>query len=292
MSASSTMTRLREDGSLTASQLNIKMNLTSDNEIDLPPRASRGIQSIEVGGQLLLALVHLGRPAPLKDLAREAGMIGARAHPYLVSFGKLGLIQQDPVSGFYSLGPLALQLGLISLQQVDPVRLATAELRRLARTVGHTVGVAIWGNRGPTFVRLEDGPTAIHVNMRHGTVVSVRGTATGRLFAAFMPRDKILKVLAKEADEASPLDAGFEAELLRIRERRFASIVDGTVRGVTALAAPVFDGFGEMVLAITAIGPSATLDANTRGKQARDLAHCANAISAQLGARSVHSEQD
>ncbi len=260
------------------------MNLGNDNEAELPTRDSRGIQSIEVGGQLLLALVHLGRPAALKDLAREAGMIGARAHPYLVSFGKLGLIQQDPVSGFYSLGPLALQLGLISLQQVDPVRLAAAELRRLATTIGHTVGVAIWGNRGPTFVRLEDGPTAIHVNMRHGTVVSVRDTATGLLFAAFMPRDQVQKVLAKEDGGRSDLGADLEAELLRIRERRFAWIVDGTVKGVTALSAPVFDGFGKMVLAITAIGPSATLKADIRSKHARELAKCANAISSQLGA--------
>ena len=29
----------------------------------------------------------------LKDLAREAGMTPAKAHPYLVSFGKLGLIE-------------------------------------------------------------------------------------------------------------------------------------------------------------------------------------------------------
>ena len=266
------------------------MNSTSDIGSDQPARESRGIQSIEVGGQLLLALVHLGRPAPLKDLAREAGMIGARAHPYLVSFGKLGLIQQDPASGFYGLGPLALQMGLISLQQVDPVRLATAELRRLALTIGHTVGVAIWGNRGPTFVRLEDGPTAIHVNMRHGTVVSVRGTATGRLFAAFMPRDKVLEVLAKEAGKESRPDADLEAELLDIQKRRFASVVDGTVRGVTALSAPVFDGFGQMVLAITAIGASATLDADRRSKQAKDLAQCANAISSQLGARGMQIE--
>lgn len=263
------------------------MNLTSDSEIDLPPRESRGIQSIEVGGQLLLALVHLGRPVPLKELAREAGMLGARAHPYLVSFCKLGLMQQDPASGFYGLGPLALQLGLISLQQVDPVRLATMELRRLALEIGHTVGVAIWGNRGPVFVRLEDGPTAIHVNMRHGTVVSVRDTATGRLFAAFMPRDEVMKVLAKESGEQPPLDATLEAELLRIRERRFASIIDGTVRGVTALSAPVFDGFGKMVLAITAIGPTATLSADTSSPQARELAQCANAISSQLGARGM-----
>ena len=41
-------------------------------------RAQRGIQSIEVGGQVLIALAHHGRPMALKDLAREAGMPAAR----------------------------------------------------------------------------------------------------------------------------------------------------------------------------------------------------------------------
>ncbi|MBI5275758.1 MAG: IclR family transcriptional regulator [Burkholderiales bacterium] len=244
---------------------------------------SRGIQSIEVGGTLLLALAHLGRPAPLKDLAREAGMVPAKAHPYLVSFGKIGLIQQDPGTGYYGLGPLALQLGLISLQQVDPIRLATADLPRLAQAVGHTVGVAIWGNRGPTFVRLEDGPTAVHVHMRHGTVVAIRGTASGRLFAAFMPREQVLHALELEGEDPH-ISQRFEAELRRIRERRFASITDGTVKGVSALAAPVVDGFGKMVLAITAIGPSASLDVDEEGPAAKELVKYAQGISAQLGA--------
>ena len=54
--------------------------------------AQRGIQSVEVGGQLLRALAHHGRPLALKDLARDAGMSPAKAHPYLVSFGKIGLV--------------------------------------------------------------------------------------------------------------------------------------------------------------------------------------------------------
>ena len=42
-------------------------------------RVQRGIQSIEVGGQLLRAMVHHGRPMALKDLAREADMTPAKA---------------------------------------------------------------------------------------------------------------------------------------------------------------------------------------------------------------------
>ena len=262
-------------------------------ENDTAARGSRGIQSIEVGGQLLRALAHFGRPMPLKDLAREAGMNAAKAHPYLVSFGKLGLIQQDPATGYYGLGPLALQLGLISLHQVDPIRLAIAELPRLANAIGHTVGVAIWGNRGPTFVRVEEGPTAVHVNMRHGTVVSVRGTASGRLFAAFMPREQVVAALATESGQRNAkLDADLQAELTRIREDRFCSLVDGSVHGITALSAPVFDGFGKMVLALTAIGPSATLPASTKSEAARELERAALAISAQLGARASQAQAD
>jgi DNA-binding IclR family transcriptional regulator len=249
-------------------------------------KESRGIQSIEVGGRLLLALVHLGRPAPLKDLAREAEMTPAKAHPYLVSFGKLGLIEQDAATGHYGLGPLALQVGLISLQQVDPIRLASAELPPLARAIGQTVGIAIWGNRGPTFVRLEEGPTAVHVNMRHGTVVSVRGTASGRLFAAFAPRDQVMEALRAEAGHKTvKIEPAFEEQLTAIRAQRYASITNGTVAGITAISAPVFNGFGEMVLALTAIGPSAMLDESAHGEAGRLLIECAQSLSRRLGAR-------
>jgi DNA-binding IclR family transcriptional regulator len=250
------------------------------------PKESRGIQSIEVGSRLLLALVHLGRPMPLKGLAEAAGMTPAKAHPYLVSFGKVGLIEQNAETGHYGLGSLALQMGLIGLHHVDPVRLASAELARLALEVGQTVGIAVWGNWGPTFVRLAEGPTAIHVNMRHGTVVSVRGTASGRLFSAFMPREQVLVALRAESGrQRVALDDDFEADMQRIREQRFAFITDGTVPGITALAAPVFDGFGNMVVALTAIGPSATLEASATSAPARALIACARELSGRLGAR-------
>src|SRR4051812_23081778 len=159
----------------------------------------RGIQSIEVGGRLLLALAHQGRPLALKDLARAADMTPAKAHPYLVSFIKLGLVEREGDGGRYGLGPLALQMGLIGLQQYDPVRLATPVIDELARATGHTVAIAVWGHRGPTLVRIAEAPSPVHVSMRHGTVMSIPGTASGRLFAAFGPPDAVAEALDYEA---------------------------------------------------------------------------------------------
>ena len=74
----------------------------------------RSIQSIEVGAPLLAALVEAGKPLTLRDLAAGAGMTSAKAHPYLVSFVRVGLVQQDPLTGQYELGPFALQMGLVN----------------------------------------------------------------------------------------------------------------------------------------------------------------------------------
>lgn len=256
----------------------------------------RGIQSMEVGGQLLLALAQHGSPMPLKDLARDAGMVPAKAHPYLVSFNKLGLIAQDEVSGHYGLGPLAMQLGLISLQQFDPVRLATPLLADLAKQLGHTVALAVWGNRGPTIVRIEESPNLVHVTMRHGTVMSLRNTASGRLFAAYLSENEVLSALEEEhayemrhapsAPTKSPtMDDSFSKLLETIRQNGISDAVNLSVPGVSALAAPVFDESGSIVLSLTAIGPSAQFDVDSNGSIATTLKALGKDLSQRLGYR-------
>ena len=207
-------------------------------------------------------------------------MAPAKAHPYLVSFGKLGLIEQEPGTGHYGLGPLALQLGLISLQQYDPVRLATPLIEELAQLTGHTMAIAVWGNRGPTIVRVAEPASPVHVSMRHGTVMSLTGTASGWLFAAYRPRESVQALLAQEQTK---VDAAFEARLDEVRENRMARAVDLAVPGVSALAAPVFDGAATMVLSITGIGSTPAFDTRWDGALAGALRRVANELSRRLG---------
>jgi DNA-binding IclR family transcriptional regulator len=214
----------------------------------------------------------------------------AKAHPYLVSFIKLGLVEQETGSGRYGLGPLALQLGLISLQQYEPVRLATPRIEELAALLGHTVAIAVWGNRGPTIVRVAEAPSPVHISMRHGTVMSLSGTASGRLFAAHLPPEV---VAAARADAALPEARAQEAEhdtdleeaLSQTRREGLARSRDGAVAGVSALAAPVFDDRGRIVIGLTAIGPSGSFDLRGDGAIAVALRRVGVELSRQLGWR-------
>lgn len=279
--------------------------MASDNQ--------RGIQSIEVGGQLLRALVHHGRPMALKDLAREADMSAAKAHPYMVSFGRLGLIEQDRSNGHYQLGPLALQLGLISLQQTNPVQVASPLAAQLAQEIGLTVAIVVWGDRGATIVQIAESPSPVHVNMRHGTVFSLTGTASGKLFGAYRDAGEVERLLEEErqraarqarmkADPAGTPQAGrdrsgmplepalppwreFQAQLAEVRQRGLSRAQGEVIPGVNAMSAPVFNHAQELVLALTAIGPAGVFDIDWDGPAAHAMRRCAQEVSHRLGAR-------
>jgi DNA-binding IclR family transcriptional regulator len=251
-------------------------------------KARRGIQSIEIGSQLLIALATHLKPMPLRELARAAGISVGKAHPYLVSFVKVGFVSQEPGSGLYSLGPLALQIGLAKLYQLDPVREAAPLVAQLATSVEQSVAVAVWGNLGPTIVQLVE-PVPMHVNLRVGAVMSVRNTATGRLFASYLPHKVIETFLASDAarlalhEDKSHSKADFEANLEENRRHEMARTIGHPIPGINAFSAPVFDALGHIVLAVTVMGPASAFDSRWDGTVAKALRSCCEEISRHLG---------
>lgn len=254
-------------------------------------KARRGIQSIEVGSGILRVLARFGRPVALKELSIASDMPAGKLHPYLVSFTKEGFVYQDATSGLYELGQLALELGLAKLHRLDPVREASAVLSELAVQTGHGVGLAVWGNLGPTLVKLEEPSRPLHVNLRIGTVMSLVRTATGRLFAAFMPPKVVERVL-----EADPMgvhfgsrrhpaldDADYQAQLNEVRSRGLSRTQGSPIPGIDAFCAPVFDSMGHIAAGVLVMGPSCAFDSAWDGPIANRLLDCTRQISGRLG---------
>jgi DNA-binding IclR family transcriptional regulator len=229
-------------------------------------RAQRAVQSVEVGGRLLLALGAHPEPMTLKDLAARAGLPPSRAHPYLVSYGRLGLVQRDAASGRYAPGPAALQLGLTALRQCDPVRIAEPVAEGLAAQTGQAVAVAVWGNFGPTVIRMIDARQPLHVAMRAGTVMSLFGTATGRAFAAVLGPERLADARNEHARHGCTRAVG------------------RPIPGVNAFSAPVFDHDRVPVLVLTLLGHQDHVSAAWSSPMASAVKHAAAEVSARLGA--------
>src|SRR5580693_4893509 len=110
----------------------------------------QGIQSVEVGAQVLRALETGRGPLALSEVARNCAMHPAKVHRYLVSLVRAGLASQDARTGQYDLGPAARHLGMEALRRTDAESIAAAYTSRLRDQTGHTTNVAVWTEAGPT----------------------------------------------------------------------------------------------------------------------------------------------
>jgi len=251
----------------------------------------QGIQSIEVGTRLLRALAAHGRPMMLRDLARNAGMPAAKAHRYLVSFMRMGLVEQDANTGRYDLGAFALELGLASLSRLDPVRLAGPILDDLCEQIGETVALAMLGNHGATIVRWVEAGGPITVTLRTGTVLPLARSATGRAFLSYC-RIPLMKRLTERELRASAAESGqpiaaliaeLEGIVSEIRLHGISRASGSLTPGINGFSAPVFDHTGHMVAAVTSLGAIGQFDTDWNSPLAIAIKESARALSQRLG---------
>jgi DNA-binding IclR family transcriptional regulator len=253
-----------------------------------------GIQSVEVGFALLDVLARAPGPLMLRDLASAAGMSAAKAHRYLVSFQRLSLVVQD-ANTRYELGPATLRLGLATLSRLDAVKLARERLPSLMDQTGHTLALAVWGNRGPTLVHWQEAPLAMPVSLRLGDVMPLLSSATGRCFAAFIAHggaaDKAQPMIEAELALARKLGrsdlpstaAQVQAMNTETRAQGLGRVVNVLLPGISGFCAPVFDADGHLALGVVSLGSTATLDADWAGPVAQALRTFAAQLSADLG---------
>lgn len=254
-----------------------------------------GIQSVEVGFALLEVLAQANGPLMLRDLAAHAGMSAAKAHRYLVSFQRLGLVVQDSVSTRYELGPATLRLGLATLSRLDAVKMARERLPALMEQTGHTLALAVWGNHGPTLVHWQESPLAVPVSLRLGDVMPMLSSATGRCFAAFIGHgvgaDRAQKMIDQEMQQARKLGrtdvptsaAELRALLDQTRKQGFGQVINVLLPGISGFCAPVFDADGHLALGVVSLGSSATLDTQPQGSVAQCLLDMTRQLSADFG---------
>ena len=251
----------------------------------------QGINSIEVGLKLLKVLVRLGRPAPLKDIARAAAMHPAKVHRYLVSFVRGGLVAQNPGDGHYTLGPYALELSLACLARLDAVRVGSTLLEPLAAEINESVFLAVWGATGPTVVDWQPSLSSISASTHTGTVFPLLTSSTGQVFAAYLSEAIVAPLIEQELGKLAESDVTgaprtrneVDAILADVRERSLARGVGIRRPGINSFSAPVFDYRGNISFAVTAFGYEDTFNPAWDGPIANTLLRTARDLSSQLG---------
>ncbi|AOJ85249.1 IclR family transcriptional regulator (plasmid) [Burkholderia sp. MSMB0856] len=258
---------------------------------DAPKRERRQrVQSAETAVVLLKGLATLGGRASLTALAASVEESPAKVHRYLVSLMEESLVAQEPLTQLYVLGTECLTIGLAAMRLVDPIRVAEPSLVRLRESLEVTSFVAVMGNRGPTIVRFEEPGLPVTVNVRVGSVMSMLWSATGRVFLGLLDESHVRAIAEAELAQApddlrGQLDANDPIGRLRaeVQASQCATVKDTNLKGISAVAAPLFDFNGRLCGTLTALGATGGFDSAIDGPVAAAVCREAQAISTRLG---------
>lgn len=270
------------------------MKKTSDTA-GAPPVARdrrQRVQSASTGMLVLKELAAAGGRASLSALAARLGENPAKVHRYLASLIDESLVTQERGTQLYALGSQCIVIGLAALRIADPIRLSEPSLVHLRETLEVTCFVAVMGDHGPTIMRIEEPGLPVTVNVRAGSVMSLLWSATGRLFLALLDESRVTRLAEDELARApqelrAQLDARDPIGVLQrqVRADGCASVKDTNLKGISAVAAPLFDANGHLCGALTALGATGGFDSSLDGPIAVALREEARTISAELGYR-------
>lgn len=248
----------------------------------------RGIQSVEVGIGLLKALQESPGAVTLTTVSEMARMPVSKAHRYLASYVRAGLVRQDVSTRRYELGPLALSLGLAALSQLDLISLTAEAAQEVTVATGVTTIVCVWSDRGAVIIRWNRGPQPVITSLALGSVLPPLSSATGQVFVAHLPKSSTLETIRAEqrlrqrVRGAESAEESLDERIARVRKQGAAWVDGGVIPGLRAFACPVIDYQGEAAAAITLLSSTDSI-ADPKHPAARALMERAAKVSAQAG---------
>lgn len=248
-----------------------------------------GVQSLEIGMQILQAIVNGHRGMMLKEIAAAVGMPTSKVHRYLVSLVRTGLVEQEANGSRYDLGPFALNVGLVAMDRLDRIQAGLNIIVELCAEVGEVTALATWTSNGPIVVRWERPPRPVSISVITGTALNMLTTVSGRIFGAYLPPEKYNHLIENELNSPDLQEefrsrAQVEKHFAAIRKAGLA-IIDSNhlLKGVAAVSAPVFNSASEITLAISVVGFQGILDTSLDGPVVSALKASALKLSKKLG---------
>ena len=215
----------------------------------------------------LLKLFSVESPElQLAEISASAGLNKTTAHRLLQALHSEELLDRNPASGAYRLGPGMMALGVQALASNDLRLRARPLLKRLAEETGETSTLEVPIDDTMFILDEVSGKHFVGASGNVGTRWPIHATSTGKVFMAFEQRGagRLAPVLESLTSKTITDFQVLERQLLDIRRRGFAETVDELEDGFSGVAAVVRGGMGEVLGALSICGPSQRLSANRR----------------------------
>jgi DNA-binding IclR family transcriptional regulator len=217
------------------------------------------IQSVDRAARILKELGSGSPRLGVTELSARLGIAKGTVHGLLRTLETQELVEQDPETGKYKLGPAMLQLGNAFLDNHELRSRSLLWADSLATRVGEAVRVGIVN--GPSVLvvhhvfRPDDSVQILEV----GASIPWHASALGRAIVAFLEpvrQRRLLEGPFERLTGRTTTDPKELKKLLTEAQRRGVSVEDQeAIVGEAEIAAPVFDHREHAIGAIGVVGP-------------------------------------
>ncbi|TRD17830.1 IclR family transcriptional regulator [Palleronia caenipelagi] len=220
--------------------------------------------------RLLLVIEEIARagvPVTPTEVNAHLGLPKPTIHRLFSTLTDEGFLQQDIDGRTYSPGPRLRTLagGVLSSLRIRTARQAI--LRRLSREIGETCNIALPDRDAMIYLERVETEWPLRIQLPIGTRVPFYCTASGKLYLSSLASNHLKSYVAATRLEAhtpntlTDPDALMD-ELSRIRSQGYALDRSEFMDGMVALAVPVQDPNGRLMVTLSFHAPTQRFDAD------------------------------
>lgn len=255
-----------------------------------PEPSAPSVRAVIRTARVLKAFSDTRAEFGVNELARHLGLSPATVYRVLTTLVQEGLIEQDPATGRYGLGPEALFLGLACLNRKHLGTGCLPIMRQLANTTGESVNLGALRGKSVVYIQQVESPQPLRFSRDIGTHIPLHCTALGKLLLGFLPEARQRELVAGiDLVRYTPVTITDPDALLQhlrsVREQGYAITNEEYLSDLRGIAFPVRDYSGEVIAGLSIMGPSSRLTLERIEEYRPAVFDAAVALSRQLGWR-------
>lgn len=197
----------------------------------------------------------------LSEVAERMEQSPSTVHRLLHSLAARGMVESDPATQAWNIGPATFRLGSAFMRRSGIVERARPILQNLMKHTGETANLGILNGDAVLFVSQAETHETIRAFFPPGTRSPLHASGIGKALLAF-GRDEVLRsyldgsTLTRFTDKTLTTPEALTEDMARIRSRGFSFDDEERTRGMRCIAAPVFDLTGEAIAGVSVSGPT------------------------------------
>jgi DNA-binding IclR family transcriptional regulator len=227
----------------------------------------------------------------VSELSHALDINKSTVHGIVRTLSEYRMLEQDPNTRKYRLGPSLIELGGLARTRRDVRQVARPFLGDLMRQTQETVLLGVFEDDGITIIDTMEPARELRIAAAPGQRLPYSAGSFGRAFLAWMREEEVDRLIAslglRRFTETTITDpARYKASLEQVRQQGFA--VDDSeeyLEGVWAVSAPIHDADGILAV-LTVVGFTGRMEDDAKRSAIEATTRAARQISLGIGAPS------